>query len=287
MFAMMDLAKLYKQFLIGLEKIYDKGEAKAITDLIFKDVGFITNERFLEEYKSLTEAEVVRLQGYLESLKQHTPVQYVLGYTWFHNLKFKVTPDTLIPRPETEELVQHAFQFLKDLQAPGVIDIGCGSGCIPVTLKKKLPHAEIDAIDISEEALRVARENALMNNVVVNFIQQDFLTQENNHSAKKYDCIISNPPYIPKSQINKLDKNVSEHEPHTALFVPDNHPLIFYECIAQFANNHLENNGKGFVEINDSFADEVAQLFKIKGFNATIVKDIFGNRRFVHFIHCR
>lgn len=283
----MECTKLYNQFLLELEKIYDKGEAKAITHLIFKEEGLFHNGLFNDQHTQLNITNQKRLLHYLEDLKKHTPVQYVLGHAWFHNLKFTVTPDTLIPRPETEELVQQAIEFLKDWDAPKVIDIGCDSGCIPITLKKKLPHTHVEAIDISEKALEVARKNAIMHQVSIHFSCMDFLNQSKWVFTGKYDCIISNPPYIPQSQIINMDKNVHLHEPHIALFVPDEKPLLFYEQIALFAKDFLSENGIGFVEIQDHFAKNVVALFENNGFKARSVNDLFNNSRFVHFTHCR
>ena len=155
-----------------------------------------------------------------------------------------------------------------------------------VSIKNKFPNTIADAIDISENALNIARENALLNKVAINFYCIDFLNRKENDFTEKYDCIISNPPYIPKRQISNMDKNVSLNEPHIALFVPDDNPLIFYESIAEFAQGHLLNSGKGFVEVHENFATETLDLFKAKNFLAEPVKDIFGKNRFVHFTHC-
>ena len=286
MFAKMEISNLYNQYLQALIKIYDKGEATAITHLVFKEKGYFTKGRLPDKNIDLAREETDDLLGILDKLKKHVPVQYALGYTWFHNLKFKVTPATLIPRPETEELVLQAIQFLKPREKPMLIDIVCGSRCIPVSIKNKFPNTIADAIDISENALNIARENALLNKVAINFYCIDFLNRKENDFTEKYDCIISNPPYIPKRQISNMDKNVSLNEPHIALFVPDDNPLIFYESIAEFAQGHLLNSGKGFVEVHENFATETLDLFKAKKFLAEPVKDIFGKNRFVHFTHC-
>ncbi len=286
MFAMMEISNLYNQYLQALEKIYDKGEASAITDLLFKEKGYLTYGRLPVKNIDLTREETDDLLNLLDKLIKHVPVQYALGYTWFHNLKFKVTSATLIPRPETEELVLQAIQFLKTRDKPRILDIGCGSGCIPVAIKKKMPYAIVSAFDISEDALNIARENALLNKVAINFYCIDFLNRKEDDFTEKYDCIISNPPYIPKNQIGSMDKNVSLHEPHIALFVPNDKPLIFYESIADFSKDYLNHGGKGFVEVHESFAEKTMDLFKEKNFSAEIVKDIFGKNRFVHFTHC-
>ncbi|MEO9004927.1 MAG: peptide chain release factor N(5)-glutamine methyltransferase, partial [Ginsengibacter sp.] len=211
------------------------------------------------------------------------PVQYVLNEAWFYKRKFFVNEDTLIPRPETEELVGWVIHDLKEIQKNKIqiIDIGTGSGCIPVSLKLEFPDALIDAVDISEKAILVARENAKKLKADINFLQLDFLQDTEWPSFGNYDVIISNPPYIPIQEKKTLSKNVADFEPGIALFVENNDPFIFYKKIVEFAQQHLTGDGKIYVEIHEEYAKDVKNIFKNACFNATSKMDIFGKERMV------
>jgi release factor glutamine methyltransferase len=213
-------------------------------------------------------------------LLQHKPIQYVLGETWFYNMKLKINEHVLIPRPETEELVQ----LLLNESSYGtvkVLDIGTGSGCIAVAVKKNMPDAIVTAIDVSDDALLVAKENAANQNTEIQFLQVDFLDEKQWTTLPKFDIIISNPPYIPVNEKEQLDINVTAFEPHQALFVPDNSPLLFYKKIAEFASTHLNPSGKIFMETHEDFASQTASLFLQDYKQVTVKKDIFGKERMV------
>jgi release factor glutamine methyltransferase len=211
----------------------------------------------------------------------HIPVQYVTGEAWFSNMKLKVSPAVLIPRPETEELVNEVISFLKDNQIASVLDIGTGSGCIAIALKKQLPDIQVTAIDISEPALLIAKQNAQQQQTDVDFFQLDFLDENTWQTIPSYDVIISNPPYIPLAEKELLDKNVAAFEPSLALFVENNRPLVFYEKIAAFGKTHLKKSGKIFLETHENFAEETAALFNNDLYSSVVKRDIYEKQRMV------
>lgn len=231
----------------------------------------------------------------LSRINANEPIQYIIGETTFFGRKFLVNSSVLIPRPETEELIENILKNLeakqKDLH---ILDIGTGSGCIAVTLAKELPNSEVWAFDISDVALETAQKNAVLNQVKVNFEKQDILQYliENNENYKQqtanpkpkieFDIIASNPPYVTKAEAAQMRKNVIEYEPHLALFVEDNNPLIFYAAIAKFAQKNLKKGGIVALEINEALGESTAKVFQNHGFvNVRIVKDIFKKDRFV------
>lgn len=279
-------AELYRHFINSLKKIYSAGESEAITDMVFEDAGFSRKHLLSNPGVEFEKSVLSNLALKLNQLLQQHPVQYVLGYAWFYQLKFKVTPAVLIPRPETEELVKHVLAHFTEKSNPVVLDVGTGSGCIPVSLAKKLPAASITAVDISKDALEIAHENAAGNNVQINFKKMDFLNTESRAQLAAYDCIVSNPPYIPKSEAALLDKNVVQNEPGEALFVPDDDPLVFYKAIADFASKHLKPGGIVFTETHENYAQQAAEIFNWQ-FSAKVIKDLFGKERFVTATHCR
>ena len=266
-----------------LNKVYDDDELKNIIELVIEH---ITNMSRAEQVKNkvpyLTCTQLENLDAITERLKKNEPVQYVLGETWFAGMKFKVNKNVLIPRPETEELVDWIVkesQKLKD-KSQNIIDIGTGSGCIPITIKKKLPEADVSAIDVCSEALFTATENAIELNAEVDFLLLDFLDEEKWKELGQYDIIVSNPPYIKQSEINTMHERVKEFEPHLALFVPDEDALLFYKKLSDFSINHLKPGGSLFVEINEALGEQVVNLFR--GFaNIELRKDMQGKDRII------
>ena len=231
----------------------------------------------------ISKTDLEFLQKAQIALKKQIPIQYILGETEFYGLPFKVNKNVLIPRPETEELVTFILENSK-LQTPKskltILDIGTGSGCIPISLAKNLPNATIYALDISSEALKTAKINAELNNVSIQFIETDILNIS--ELPLKFDIIISNPPYVRELEKEQMQNNVLEHEPHLALFVKDNNPLLFYDKIGDFAKNHLTKNGKLFFEINQYLGKETVDLLKSKEFkNIVLKKDMFGVDRMI------
>ncbi|WP_397447090.1 peptide chain release factor N(5)-glutamine methyltransferase [Polaribacter sp. R77954] len=229
------------------------------------------------------------LKAVLQRLKKQEPIQYIIGKTEFYGYPFLVDENTLIPRAETEELVEWTLeeikvkrQKIKDKAGKclQILDIGTGSGCIPISLAKNLSNATISAIDISSDALKVAAKNATLNKVNINFIECDILNLSKLDC--KYDIIISNPPYVRELEKAEIQKNVLENEPHLALFVDNNNPLIFYAKIAELAKQHLSKNGMLFFEINQYLSKETVALLKQKGFqNIKLRKDLFHNYRMI------
>jgi release factor glutamine methyltransferase len=230
-----------------------------------------------------------QLQAYTRELLTHKPVQYVLHEAWFCGMPFYVDENVLIPRPETEELVDWIVGNAQSPTSRGrlatgnvrILDIGTGSGCIPISLKKKLPQAEVYACDVSEGALAVAARNAATHQTPVNFLQVDFLDIDTWGSLPEVDIIVSNPPYIPYSDKSSMLQNVLAYEPHLALFVPSDDALVFYDAIARFAQRKLPDHGQVFAEIHEDLGKKTTALFESKGFDAEIKKDFQGKDRMV------
>jgi release factor glutamine methyltransferase len=232
--------------------------------------------------KEMTPGAEYLLERSLNELLLHKPVQHVLGEGWFYNMKLKINEHVLIPRPETEELVEQLILDRKSkLTDPAILDIGTGSGCIPIAIKKQLPASIVTSIDISKDALDLAKDNAAMYSTHINFIQLDFLDEKTWGSLSNFDIIISNPPYIPVHEKEKLEKHVRDFEPALALFVPDDSALIFYEKIADFGRNKLLPNGRIYLETHEDLAKQTADLFRKDYQSVNIKKDMYGKERMV------
>jgi len=258
-----------------LSSIYVMDELNSIFNVLFEDYLKIPRSKILlADEINLNESNQRLFLSALERLKTHEPIQYVLGKTTFMDLEFKVNNSVLIPRPETEELVR--LMLKEDLDGKEILDIGTGSGCIAISLAKNLPNAKVAAIDISKDAIEVAKENAKLNNVEVNFINADIFEY---YSDKKYDVIVSNPPYVLESEKPLMKKNVLDFEPELALFVEDINPVIYYEAISWFSKNYLNKKGRLFLEINENYKNQLMFLFK-DNFSIEIIKDISGKNRF-------
>ncbi|MEO9100729.1 MAG: peptide chain release factor N(5)-glutamine methyltransferase [Ginsengibacter sp.] len=282
----MTISQFYIDFKNKLKTIYDDRESDNIADWAFENAtGLKKLERRLNGNHKLNEIDYNHLQKYLKELLEHKPVQYVLQETWFYKRKFFINENVLIPRPETEELVEwiindsHARN--QHSKPTNMIDIGTGSGCIAVSLKKELASANITAIDVSEKALKIAKKNASGFNTPIGFLEINFLDETEWKDLKTYDVIVSNPPYIPAKEKNIMAKNVTEFEPSIALFVDNNDPFIFYKKITGFAKRHLNKNGKIYVEVHENYSKEVKDIFEKSGFASEIRKDIYGNARMV------
>ena len=280
----MTTTQAYNDFQNQLKKIYDERESENISDWVFENV---TGQKRWERRNNpnkLKEAYFHQLQNYLQQLLVQKPVQYVLNEAWFYKMKFFVNENVLIPRPETEELVEWIIKNVRrttyDVRCT-ILDIGTGSGCIPVSLKRELHNTNVTAIDVSEKALRVAKKNAESLDAKIDFLKIDFLNENNWKALPQFDIIVSNPPYIPFQEKEKLAKNVTAFEPGIALFVQDNNPFIFYEKISTLAQKHLKQNGKIYVEVNEDYAKNVKDIFKNGGFISEIKKDIYGKERMV------
>lgn len=279
------LAKDYRNnFIEKLLPLYDVLEAESFFYMILEDfhqmkrIDLALNPTFV-----FSEEEVAKWNSVLEKLEKEIPIQYILGNAHFYGLEFEVNENTLIPRPETEELVEwiiknnSKIEGFKDLK---ILDIGTGSGCIAISLAKNLPHAEVFAIDVSEKALETAKRNALKNETQVAFLLKNILETED--LEQQFDIIVSNPPYVRNLEKEEIKKNVLDYEPHLALFVEDNDALIFYRKISELAQKNLTENGQLYFEINQYLGTEMIDLLDAKNF-ATIElrKDIYENDRMI------
>ena len=283
----MTIDEAYKALLDPLKNIYESREATTIADWVFESVTGINRlKRLTNKTGELDSSKSKLLDKSLRRLMSHEPLQYVLNEAWFFKLKLFVNEDVLIPRPETEELVEWILDDLKkDGKCQGrnihLLDIGTGSGCIAIALKKNIPGSIIYSIDISEPALRVARQNAEVHMLKIDFLQLNFLDESNWSNLNSYDIIVSNPPYIPEHEKIKLDKNVVMHEPHLALFVENTDPFIFYKKIIMFASDHLLPGGKIYVEVHEDYSGEISDLFLKAGYKPVTKKDLHGRNRMI------
>ena len=280
MFAKMTIKEIYTKYIDVLKHIYSIGEATAITKIVFEHFAKISATEIVIAVKQDIEPTIIEtLNVALLKLQNNIPVQYITGKAWFYNICFTVTNAVLIPRPETEELVLEAIKFLKNNHNKKVLDIGTGSGCIPICIKLNVPTASVTSLDVSEAALVIAKQNIDENKVEIDLLLFNFLDENKYTVLEKFDLIISNPPYIPENEKEFLDKNVTQFEPHLALFVPQKDPLLFYRKILIFAENHLEDGGKIFIEVHENFALETAAIFITANYEVTIKKDMQGKNR--------
>ena len=275
--------KEYRSYFIQeLTPIFDEGESESFFYLILEDKQQLKRiDLALHPGLTFSEDEIKGWNSILEQLKQEIPVQYLLGKTNFYGLDFEVNANVLIPRPETEELVEWIIKsngVLQNSKSLKILDIGTGSGCIAISLAKNIPNAEVFAIDVSEKALATAKKNAVINKVEVAFINKNIL--ETADLEQQFDIIVSNPPYVRNLEKQEIKKNVLDNEPHLALFVEDNDALIFYRKIAELAQKNLSENGQLFFEINQYLGQEMIDLLEKMNFkNIELRKDIYGNDR--------
>ena len=274
----MILKEAIEQLRDGLTGVVEPHEAQAMIRVICEDVfNYDPVDVALRQESELPEFAQQRVNDVISRLRRHEPLQYIVGSARFHGHKFKVTPAVLIPRPETEQLVDLIVDEnpASDLR---VLDMGTGSGCIAISLARALKFAQVDALDVSRDALAVARENAAALKVKVRFFESDMLQPQ---PAATYDIIVSNPPYICWSERESMERNVKDYEPGQALFVPDNDPLLFYKSIAPYAMQSLVKGGRLYLEINQRFGAEVKRLLEENGFDEVrIIEDSFGKVRF-------
>ena len=282
----------YNKLNHSLSDLYPKSEIRIFGNLILKKITDLSLARILADKDMvLSPEQSEEADQIIERLTNYEPIHYVLGETEFFNLKFKVNPDVLIPRPETEELVEWVSDDLKFVESSSdsveqnmkILDIGTGCGCIPVALKKHHPKTQISAMDVSAEALVVAKENGALNQTDVGFFQDDILNPK--ADERKWNIIVSNPPYIPLDEKVDIDKQVKSYEPHVALFSPTEEPLLFYHSIAKYALQHLEPDGKIYLETHKNLSRDVAMLLGEYGFKDVIIRtDMSGNERMVRAV---
>ena len=277
----MTIKAIKEEFVSGLNGLYPSEEIQSFFILLSESfLNYSRIDTVLKQDEMLTEETIAKYHKAISKLQNQEPIQYILGATEFFGLPFKISSATLIPRPETEELVQWVLEIEKnsDLNMDTILDIGTGSGCIAIALASKLPNAAISALDISETSIDVAKANAKQNNVVVNFMHTDILIETSLPAT--YSCIVSNPPYVRVSEKDQMAPNVLENEPSAALFVSNEDPLLFYRKIAQLAKNHLVDGGQLFFEINEYLSKEMIALLTSEGYHQVQVrKDIFGKDR--------
>ncbi len=272
-----DIRSFYKHKLF---KVYNEREADTFLFMLLDEFcGLTKAEILLDKERLVNESQLLKVHFGVRDLLNHKPIQYILGKAEFYGLSFIVNPDVLIPRPETEELVDWIIKENLDREEISIIEIGTGSGCIAITLKKNIPDVAVDAVDLSSGALSVAKKNTVENNVEINFKQLDILDSKSLTSLKNYDIIVSNPPYVRNLEKKAMKKNVLDFEPKNALFVDDNDPLLFYISIAELAKLNLKDGGRIYCEINQYLAKETAQIFTDAGFKTIIKTDLNGNDR--------
>jgi len=290
----MKLKDLKQKFHEHLDAIYGKEEVQTFFFILteyydkIKRIDLALNTDLIIKNES-----VLKYESALEALKNYEPIQYIIGKTEFFGLPFYVNENTLIPRPETEELVELILsnitsnshsELIEGNTHFNVLDIGTGTGCIAVSLAKQLPNANVSAIDVSAKAIEIAKKNAQLNQVDINFIENDILKicDSELDSTSKFDFIVSNPPYVRQLEKQQMQDNVLNHEPHLALFVEDDNPLIFYRAITQFATKNLKSNGELYFEINEYLGKEMITLLKEFGFkNIQLKQDLFGKDRMI------
>ena len=266
----------------ALSDCYSTGEITALTRIIATELLAVSQMAFyMKDDVALTAEQETLLDDAIERLQRHEPIQYILGYSDFCGLRFKVTPATLIPRPETSELVEWIASEANGNQS--ILDIGTGSGCIAISLANKLPQSKVSAWDISHDALAVATENSNANGCDVAFETVDILGYQ--PTGEQFDIIVSNPPYIKENEKSAMHSNVLDWEPHTALFVPDNDPLLFYRTIAQKATTMLRPGGKLYFEINRAHGKETVEMLAALGYtDIELRKDFADNDRMIRAV---
>lgn len=278
----MEIGAIYKESVQRLVGLYGAAEATSMVAILFEDLLGISKQELIRKPKAKLEiGHIERLEDAIGKLLSHIPIQHIVGFTYFLNRKFFVGQEVLIPRPETEELVMLICKENK-LPSPSILDIGTGSGCIPISLALNIPQSKVYAVDISAEALRLAEKNAQNLKAKVTFRKLDILEEV---WTEPLDILVSNPPYIPLLERASISKNVVDHEPAIALFVPDEDPLIFYRRIGETGIKILRPEGRLYVEIHEKLAKKTAALFTQQGYRGvTIHQDLNGKERMVSAI---
>lgn len=283
----MTIIEAQQELIQRLTPIYDKREARNIADMVMESItGYKKSERIIHKTSSLNNELSERLEKYIIDLEKQKPVQYVLKEAWFYGMNFYVDENVLIPRPETEELVNWVVEEIHSSESVGwnrrtiILDVGTGSGCIPISLKKAIPSTEVWGCDVSELALNVARINSAKLGHLVDFQGLDFLDPVQRNQLPHVNILVSNPPYVPEKDKESMHPNVLKYEPHIALFVPDNDPLIFYRAIADFGLHRMHKDGIIFIEIHEDLAPALEDLFTSSGYSRIEVRrDMQGKER--------
>jgi len=275
--------EVFNLLVAELQNLYGKEEATSVVRILFREkLGISRFDFAIKKEPGLKETDIKILNDAKARLLQGEPIQYIIGKVHFSDCVLRVNKNVLIPRPETEELVQNIINDNKDTEELYILDIGTGSGCIAIALAKHLPNSHVTAIDNSQKALELAQVNAISNKVNIDFQNIDILNQVAPKKLGSFNIIVSNPPYIKESEKALMHVNVLDHEPHSALFVPDNEPLIFYEKIAALASKKLIKGGMLYFEINEAMGMEINKVLKRSGFTEiSISKDLQGKDRFI------
>ena len=275
-----DIVSLYHE---ELDALYGSGEVSVFCEMLFEAfLGWDKVRLLTSKEQTIDQSDLLRFHWALEDLKQHRPIQHIIGYTDFCGCRIAVSPDVLIPRPETEEMVNWALNnFTIHHSLFTFLDLCTGSGCIAIALKKAFPQAEVTAVDVSDKALEMARKNAECNGTKINFLQTNLLATNYQLPTANCQLIISNPPYVRDSERAVMQPNVLDYDPALALFVPDDDPLRFYRAIAQIARKSLRKEGMLAVEINEALAEETCALLKEQGFSPEVHEDFRGKPRWI------
>ena len=267
-----------------LENLYPKSEIKTFILMLFEHfLGWNTAHFLAFKNSTINQSDLLKFNFAIKDLRNGKPIQYIIGNVEFCDAVLSVSPDVLIPRPETAELVYLIADNEKERLPQHILDLCTGSGCIAIALAKAFPSAMVFAFDISAEAMAVAQKNAEYNHANVSFLIADILREEN-PAGESYDIIVSNPPYVRDMEKTMMNRNVLDYEPHLALFVPDDDPLIFYRHIAEFATKHLKTGGKLYLEINEALGNETAALLEKQGYRCIVHKDSFGKDRMIEAV---
>jgi release factor glutamine methyltransferase len=265
-----------------LRQRYPENESGSITSLILEHVGFPLSVCLLEPDKITSSEVIAQINLIVAEIHAGRPIQYILGQTEFCDLRVAVNEDVLIPRPETEALI-HLIVSGKNQKFERIIDLGTGSGCIALALKHHFPDALVTGLDVSKNAISVAERNGRLNGLEVNWVEGNLLNTLDRNGKVRFDLVVSNPPYVLESEKELMEDHVLEHEPGTALFVKDDDPLIYYQAILKFCEEHLANGGQIWVEINERFGNETAALFADAGYQqVAVLNDIHEKNRYIH-----
>lgn len=277
----MVLKNIQQQFTAALANIYSKNEAENIWYITLESLTGFDFKRNHQQKFMPDGCFIEMLKTIEKRLLKHEPIQYILNEAWFYDLPFFVDTSVLIPRPETEELVHWMIKENKTADDITILDIGTGSGCIPVILKNKIPQANVYACDVSEAAIHTAKKNAAKHKAEINFLLLDILNEKDWAALPLVDIIVSNPPYIPESDKGTMQKNVLQYEPHTALFVKNDNPLIFYEAIANIGKSILKRDGRIYMEIHEALGRQCQSLFQRNNYTSILQKDMQGKDRMI------
>ena len=283
----MTIDEARKEIIKTIRNIYEQNEANNIAELLMESITKLPrSERIIQGNETLSNTQRNLLQSSILRLQKYEPIQYIINEAWFAGMRFYVDKNVLIPRPETEELVEWVAGECGRGTKYKILDVGTGSGCIAIAVKNKLPAAELWACDISDEAVNIARINADALHATIDFVPLDFLDPRQRKQLPNVDVVVSNPPYVPQNEKKQMEKNVVEYEPAMALFVFDDDPLVFYKAIAEFGREKLNKGGSIYAEIHENLGEQIRDLFLLEGYQAVeLKKDLQGKDRIVKAVN--